>query len=93
MAVETIAVEVAYATPERQTIISVTLPIGSTVIQAIEASNLLPLYPEIDLTSGKIGIFGQICPANKVLTAGDRVEVYRPLQQDPMSARRERLRR
>jgi putative ubiquitin-RnfH superfamily antitoxin RatB of RatAB toxin-antitoxin module len=93
MAVDGITIEVAFATPERQAVIAVTMPVDSTVIQAIETSGILQQFPEIDLTSGKIGIFGQVCQASKTLTDGDRVEIYRPLQQDPMAARRGRLRR
>nr|WP_196437899.1 RnfH family protein [Methylomonas sp. LL1] len=85
------AVEVAYATPERQTIIAVTLPAGSTAEQAIAASDILQQFPEIDLSQRKVGVFGLICKLDKPLTDGDRIEIYRPLQQNPMDARRGRL--
>ena len=86
-----IQVEVAYAKPDQQTLISLNLPSGSSVAQAISASGLLQQCPEIDLSQQKIGIFGQVCKLDTLLSEGDRVEIYRPLQQNPMDARRGRL--
>lgn len=86
-----IRVEVAYATPERQVIVVVDLPLDGTAEQAIQASGILQQFPEIDLSQQKIGVFGQICKLDKSLTTGDRVEIYRALQQNPMDARRGRL--
>jgi putative ubiquitin-RnfH superfamily antitoxin RatB of RatAB toxin-antitoxin module len=77
MADALICVEVAYAKPDRQSVISLTLPIDSIAEQ--------------DLSQQKIGIFGQVCKLDKPLNDGDRVEIYRPLQQNPMDARRGRL--
>lgn len=88
---EIILVEVAYATPERQVIVAVDLPLDGTVERAIRVSGILQQFPEIDLNQQKVGVFGQICKLNKPLTSGDRVEIYRPLQQNPMDARRGRL--
>lgn len=88
-----INVEVAYATPERQVIIAVTLPAGGTAEQAIQASGILQQFAEIDLSTQKIGIFGSACKPEQPLADGDRVEIYRPLQQNPMDARRGRVQR
>ncbi len=90
MAAESIQVEVAYAESTRQLVIALDLPAGSTVAQAIEASTLLQQFPDIDLTRQKVGIFSQLCALDKPLQSGDRVEIYRPLKQDPMAARRAR---
>ncbi|MBS4050543.1 MAG: RnfH family protein [Methylomonas sp.] len=86
-------VEVAYATPERQAVIAVTLPAGGTAEQAIQASGILSQFTEIDLSAQKIGIFGSVCKPDRILADGDRVEIYRPLQQNPMDARRGRVQR
>lgn len=91
MAVDTIHVEVAYAKPERQAIIPIELPVNSTVGQAIDQSGILQAFPEIDLSQQKVGIFSQPYKLDKILQDGDRVEIYRPLSQDPMTARRNRL--
>lgn len=92
MADEVAGVEVAYATPERQAVIAVTLPAGGTAEQAIRASGILREFPEIDLSVQEIGIFGSACKMDKTLVDGDRVEIYRPLARDPMEARRNRAR-
>ncbi len=91
MADELIAVEVAYATPERQLLIPVSLTANSTVEQAIEASGILLEFSDIDLSQQKVGIFGVVCNLDKTVNPEDRVEIYRPLKQNPMDARRERL--
>ncbi|PKD40647.1 RnfH family protein [Methylomonas sp. LW13] len=91
MADDLIAVEVAYATPERQLLIPISLAANSTVELAIEASGILREFPEIDLSQQKVGIFGVVCNLDKNLSAEDRVEIYRPLKQNPMDARRGRL--
>jgi putative ubiquitin-RnfH superfamily antitoxin RatB of RatAB toxin-antitoxin module len=90
MTVDNIKVEVAYAKPEKQIILKIELPIGSSAYTAISVSGLLPCFPEIDLTSNQIGIFGKPCSLDQVLRDGDRVEIYRPLIADPKEARRHR---
>ena len=91
MANELISVEVAYAMPELQIVASLALSAGSTAEQAIQASGILQQFPEINLSRQKIGIFGTVCNLDKIIIAGDRVEIYRPLLQDPMMARRNRV--
>ncbi|MBE0469733.1 MAG: RnfH family protein [Methyloprofundus sp.] len=83
-------VEVAYATPERQLILSIEVAEDCTVEQAIVLSGILMHFSEIDLTKNKVGIFSQICPLTKLLQANDRVEIYRDLALNPMQARRQR---
>lgn len=90
MAAELIAIEVAYAKANQQTVLRLQMANTSTVEQAIIESGILQQWPEIDLQKNKVGIFGQICELDKVLNAGDRVEIYRPLQKDPMDARRQK---
>lgn len=86
-----IRVEVAYAKPEEQVLISVEVLEGITAQQAIEKSNILELFPEIDLGQGnKIGIFSRPCALNTPLREGDRVEIYRPLIADPKQIRKQR---
>lgn len=92
MVVESITVEVVYATARRQQIFTLELNAGATVDQAISQTRLMEIFPEIDLSINKVGIFGHIVNLSKVLQNGDRVEIYRPLQIDPRLARRERVR-
>jgi putative ubiquitin-RnfH superfamily antitoxin RatB of RatAB toxin-antitoxin module len=85
-----IAVEVVYALPYRQTLIKLDLPAKTTVKDALELSGLTAHFPEFDWTNPPVGIFGNLCPLERVLQTGDRIEIYRPLTQDPKTARRRR---
>ncbi|MFP1722904.1 RnfH family protein [Lonsdalea quercina] len=85
-----IRVEVVYALPEHQFLRPLQLNEGSTVEQAIKASGLLTLRPEIDLNINKIGIFSRPAKLDEKLQEGDRVEIYRPLIADPKELRRQR---
>lgn len=83
-------IEVTYALPLRQEVVRLKLPEGSTLQQAVEASNLIARYPEIDLVKGKFGIFGKLARLDAVLHDRDRVEIYRPLIADPKEVRKQR---
>lgn len=87
---DTIHVEVVYARPERQDVTGVSLPEGSTVAQAIEASGLLAKHPQIDLTKNKVGIYAKLAKLDTPLRDRDRVEIYRPLIADPKEVRKQR---
>lgn len=87
---DALTVEVAYALPNRQELVHLMLPAGSTVQQAIEASGLLQKYADIDLKKNKIGIFGKLSRLEAPLRDRDRVEIYRPLQADPKEVRKKR---
>ena len=86
-------VEIAYAKPEEQVILSVEIGEKTTAEEAIRASGILSRFPEINLAAGQIGIFGKPCGKSVRLRSGDRVEIYRPLLTDPKTARRERASR
>lgn len=87
-----IEVVVAYAPGPRQVLERVLrLPAGSTVAQALQASGLAALCPELDLAHAPLGIWGRKATKDQVLRDRDRVEVYRPLRVDPKVARRERF--
>ena len=87
-----IVVEVVYAGAER---ISRTLHmrVGSTVLQAVEASGLLEVLPPDAYDPERLGIFARRVTPQQVVQCGDRVELYRPLQLQPMEARRRRARK
>ena len=74
-----IHVEVVYALAERQKVVSLDLPEGTSVQQAIERSGLLGEFPEIDLTKNKLGIWNKLAKPDALLRDQDRVEIYRPL--------------
>ena len=88
---EQILVEVAFATVESQQIISLNVVVGTTVTQAIALSGMVNVFPEIDLSVNKLGIFGKRVNAETVLKPLDRVEIYRPLIADAKEARKARV--
>jgi len=85
-----ITVEVAYALPEEQLIIPVKVQEGITAEEAIRASGILSKFPDIDLATNKIGIFGKLTKLDTALRHLDRVEIYRPLIADPKEVRKQR---
>jgi putative ubiquitin-RnfH superfamily antitoxin RatB of RatAB toxin-antitoxin module len=87
---DTIPIEVAYAKPEEQIILSLEVPVGTTLHQAVEQSGILERFAEIDPHTMKAGIFGKLKKTDQVLQAGDRVEIYRPLIADPKQVRKQR---
>ena len=85
-----IHVEVVYALPDQQPILSVTLPDGATVEEAIRRSGVLETFPTIDLSVNKVGIFSKLVKLDEKVRDRDRVEIYRPLIADPKEVRRKR---
>ena len=83
-------VEVAYALPDKQSLISLEIEDGSTLKEAIEASGILESFEQIDLTKNRVGIFSKFATLDTVLREKDRVEIYRPLIADPKKALKER---
>ena len=85
-----ILVEVTYALPEEQIIISIKVPTKFNVKQAIERSGIQKKFSNIDLSKNKVGIFGKQTTLDHLLKDRDRIEIYRPLILDPKEMRRKR---
>jgi len=85
---EATTVEVIYALPQQQRIVSVPLSEGMTAGEAVIASGLIAEYPEIEAKPLVLGLFGLEIEPDHRLRAGDRVEICRPLVQDPREMRR-----
>ena len=88
-----VRVEVAFAAPDRQVVVSLSLPAGASIRDAVEASGLLQAFPEHDLPALEKGVWGEKKPDDSELRDGDRVEIYRPLRIDAREARRRRAQR
>ena len=85
-----IPIEVAYATTAHQECLTLTVPLGTTIHQAIKLSGILDLFPELDIRDLVVGIFSQRQQLSDVVKAGDRIELHRPLVCDPKIAREKR---
>ena len=83
-------VEVAYALADKQSLISLEVKEGTTLKEAIEASGILEIYNQIDLSKQQVGIFSKFASLDTVLREKDRVEIYRPLVADPKEVRKKR---
>lgn len=88
-AAATIAVEVAYAEPQRQFLRRVELPAGATVADAIRVADV-ERELAVDAGALTVGIWSRPVARDALLRDGDRVELYRALQVDPKESRRRR---
>lgn len=86
-----LTIEIAYANQTCSTLFTIQVPPSTTLLQAIMQSGVLSDFPEIDLMQQKVGVFGEIKSLNDHIENGDRIEIYRPLLQDPMKARKLRV--
>ncbi len=87
---DSFAVEVAYARPEVQVLLTVEAEEGMTIREVIERSGLLAQFPEIELEAAKVGIFSKLSKLDTTVRAKDRIEIYRPLIADPKAVRKQR---
>lgn len=85
-----LTIEVIYALPHEQKLITTNVPEGASIQDGIEASGVLERYPELNLDEIKVGIFSKLSPLNTALHDRDRIEIYRPLIADPKQVRKQR---
>lgn len=87
---ERFTVEVAYALPERQALLTISVNGPTSVEQVIQQSGILQQFPQIDLAVQKVGIWSRPVKLSEGVKDGDRIEIYRPLIADPKDLRRRR---
>jgi len=89
-----IAVEVAYALPDKQRIVRFEVEAGTTAFEAVERSNIAAQFDDLVVDAGiSLGLFGKAVKHDYTLRAGDRIEIYRPLLIDPKEVRKARAKR
>ena len=81
-------VGVAYSESNQQIWMTIDVPDDTTLADAIDRSGILKLFPQIDLDTQRVGVFGKVAKLNTPLRAGDRVEIYRPIICDPLTVPR-----
>jgi putative ubiquitin-RnfH superfamily antitoxin RatB of RatAB toxin-antitoxin module len=87
---------VAWATRERQYLWSVELPSSARIADALAAARRMAsagVAAEIPWDSASVGVFGELRARSDPCADGDRIELYRPLRDDPRQRRRERVQR
>ena len=88
--IEKITIEVVYGVPQKQKILTISVDVGTSVEQAIIDSGIISLFPEIDLSVNKVGVWNRAIKLSETLNDLDRIEVYRPLIADPKDVRKRR---
>ncbi|HEV7394571.1 MAG TPA: RnfH family protein [Burkholderiales bacterium] len=88
---QTIDVEVVYVRPDKQVVVALSVPAGTTVREAVDRAVAQTGLAE--LQHAPVGIYGKLVAGAVVLRDGDRVEIYRPLMADAKQARRRRATR
>jgi uncharacterized protein len=83
---------VAYASCDCQYLWSVEVPPGASVRDVLAAAREIAPDAVVPWETASVGIFGEACSRTDIPRDGDRVEIYRPLGQDPKQARRDRVR-
>ncbi len=89
---QTLVVEVVYALPDKQKLLSLSVPRGTTVREVALRSGMDAFFPGLDLANAPLGIFGKAVtkPDERLIEEGERVEIYRPLIADPKEVRKQR---
>lgn len=90
MPTERIQVAVVMALPESFIEVPLEIPRGGTVMNALERAQAHELFRHLTLSDFAVGIFGEVVSRTRLLGDGDRLEVYRPLETDPKTRRRQR---
>lgn len=85
-----VEIEVVYAAEDRQVLLAAAVPEGTSLRAAVQACGIVAQFPALDLADCPLGIFGKVIadPDLRVVQAGDRIEIYRPLLADPKEVRR-----
>ncbi len=85
-----VEIEVVYAAVDRQVLLGVAVPVGTSLRAAVQASGIAGQFPQLVLAECPLGVFGKVVtdPDVRVVQPGDRIEIYRPLLADPKEVRR-----
>jgi uncharacterized protein len=88
-----IRIEIVHAQAQRNIAKSLRMPQGACVADALKLAAADQDFLGIDLSGSVVGIFGKVVGRDQQLEDGDRIEIYRPLAEEPKLARRKRASR
>jgi putative ubiquitin-RnfH superfamily antitoxin RatB of RatAB toxin-antitoxin module len=88
-----IRIEIVYAQQQRSVVKSLEVEQGALIADALRLAALDKDFQGVDLASATVGIFGSVASRDRPLNEGDRIEIYRPLAEEPKLARRMRASR
>lgn len=86
-----ITVELVVAAPKAPIVLRVSVPFGAMVDQVIQQSQVYAQFPELKQEPLSLGIFGRKVEGSEKVSSGDRIEIYWPLKQSAMDARKSRV--
>ena len=86
-------IEVVYAEQQRSIVKSLTVEQGALIADALRLAALDQDFQGLDLANATVGIYGNVASRDRPLKDGDRIEIYRPLAEEPKLARRKRASR
>lgn len=86
----TVRVTVVYALPDCAWQKELTVPAHTDVATVLKLSGFAEAFPAYPLNAPTVGIFGRRCQLDETVSEADRIEIYRPLDFDPMESRRRR---
>ena len=81
-------IELVYVQVDCEFIQHLQVQANSTIEDVVRCSDLLKQCPYLSLSSLDVGIYSTAASLQTIVKDGDRVEVYRDLQMNPMEARR-----
>ena len=88
-----IHIEIVYAEQQRSIVKSLQVEQGSLIADALRLAALDEDFQGVDLANAAVGIYGNVAGRDRLLKEGDRIEIYRPLAEEPKLARRKRASR
>jgi putative ubiquitin-RnfH superfamily antitoxin RatB of RatAB toxin-antitoxin module len=87
-----IRIEIVYAEQQRSIVKSLAVPQGALIADALSLAAIDEDFQGLDLANATVGIYGSVASRDRPLKEGDRIEIYRPLAEEPKLARRRRAR-
>jgi uncharacterized protein len=88
-----IRIEIVYAEQQRSVVKSLMMAQGELIADALRLAALDEDFQGVDLANATVGIYGSVASRDRPLKDGDRIEIYRPLAEEPKLARRKRASR
>ena len=84
-----VEVELVFALADRQVLRTLAVAAGTSVRDVIRISAIQTDFPNIEISELATGIWGREAALSQKIKAGDRIEIYRPLELEPREARRQ----
>lgn len=85
---DTLSVEIVFALPDDQLLLTLEVESGATANSVIEQSGIRDKFAPQDFSNFTLGVWGRPVEPGYKVQDGDRIEIYRPLDIDPREARR-----